>query len=75
MLEDALPHEVSDVSWGDVALSRTIEPLESGVRLEGLSFAKVLSAKLYFLLTFSRVSEELGQFLLGRNRDVLPLHF
>ena len=49
-----LPHEVSQIARSDIALARAIEPLEGGVRLEGLCLAEVLATKLGLLLGLAR---------------------
>ena len=69
-----LPHEVSEVTWRNVALARSVKPLESRIRLKRLAFAKVLTTKLDFLLVLANVGQKLGQLLLSAYRHILALH-
>ena len=69
-----LPHEISNVTWRNVSLSRSIESLEGCIGLKRLRLAQVLAAKLYSLLGLTRVSKKLGQFFLCLNRHVMSLH-
>ena len=69
-----LPHEVCEVAGRNIALSRSVKPLESCIRLERLTLAKVLAAELNLLLVLANVGEKLGQLLLSAYRHILAYH-
>jgi len=69
-----LPHKVGHVAGSKVSLASSVKSLEGRIRLECLRLAQVLAQKLNALLALARVHEQLAQFLLGVNRQVLFLH-
>ena len=62
-----LPHEVTQVSRCDIALSRSVEALEGSIRLEGLGLAEILSAELYSLLGLTSMCQQFCQLFLRGN--------